>query len=315
MKRLSIILIIIALASCSQQGAMLSNQESAQQDSNVLRIAVLPILQSLPIYYAEETGMMESTNPKMRLMRYNALMDIDTAVINQRVDIALTDIIKAIQLCERKTSVASIWSIYEPMSLVALKDKRVSKVKQMKEKMIAISRLSISDYWCDKMVDTSEVSHQDFYRPQVNDITLRTDMLRTGLIDAAILPEPYAQWMVSEGHKKLKETSQGNVQMGTWIIRRDSIGNSICEAQVKQFIDIYKQAVKEINEGNNPGIVKEILSQEYGIPTFVVDSLKLPVISEGRPITQKEIDEAAKWLTEREREPKKTSLDSINYKL
>ena len=183
---------------------MLSNQESAQQDSNVLRIAVLPILQSLPIYYAEETGMMESTNPKMRLMRYKALMDIDTAVINQRVDIALTDIIKAIQLCERKTSVASIWSIYEPMSLVALKDKRVSKVKQMKEKMIAISRLSISDYWCDKMVDTSEVSHQDFYRPQVNDITLRTDMLRTGLIDAAILPEPYAQWMVSEGHKKLK---------------------------------------------------------------------------------------------------------------
>lgn len=103
--------------------------------------------------------------------------------------------------------------------------------------------------------------------------------------------------------------------MGTWIIRRDSTGNSICEAQVKQFIDIYKQAVKEINEGNNPGIVKEILSQEYGIPTFVVDSLKLPVISEGRPITQKEIDEAAKWLTEREREPKKTSLDSINYKL
>ena len=186
---------------------------------------------------------------------------------------------------------------------------------ELKEKMIAISRLSISDYWCDKMVDTSEVSHQDFYRPQVNDITLRTDMLRTGLIDAAILPEPYAQWMVSEGHKKLKETSQGNVQMGTWIIRRDSIGNSICEAQVKQFIDIYKQAVKEINEGNNPGIVKEILSQEYGIPTFVVDSLKLPVISEGRPITQKEIDEAAKWLTEREREPKKTSLDSINYKL
>ena len=310
MKKINFILIIIALASCSHQGAMLSNQDFGQEDSSLTRIAVLPILQSLPIYYAERTGILGS---QMCLKRYNAQMDIDTAITNKHVDIAQTDIIKAIQLCEKQNSVTSIWSYYEPMSLVALKGKRVSKVKQMKEKMIAISRLSISDYWCDKMVDTSEVNHQDFYRPQVNDIKLRADMLRTGLIDAAILPEPYAQWMVSEGHIILKSTSQKDPQIGTWIICTDSIEDSKIKVLSENFIRTYKQAVKEINEGLNQETIKEILSQEYGLPSTLIDTLKLPIISEGRPHIKGEVDEAMKWLTERNHKLQKTNADSLIY--
>ena len=91
---------------------MLSNQDFGQEDSSLTRIAVLPILQSLPIYYAERTGMLGS---QMCLKRYNAQMDIDTAITNKHVDIAQTDIIKAIQLCEKQNSVTSIWSFYDDM--------------------------------------------------------------------------------------------------------------------------------------------------------------------------------------------------------
>ena len=44
------------MASCtSKQEAMLSSEEEAQTDSLTLRIAVMPVMDCLPIYYAQRT--------------------------------------------------------------------------------------------------------------------------------------------------------------------------------------------------------------------------------------------------------------------
>ena len=48
------------MASCtSKQEAMLSSEEEAQTDSLTLRIAVMPVMDCLPIYYAQRTGLMK----------------------------------------------------------------------------------------------------------------------------------------------------------------------------------------------------------------------------------------------------------------
>lgn len=309
MKILSLIFTFIALASCSHQGAVLSKQELAPNDSNSLHVAVVPILHALPIYYAERTGMMESRGVNMKLLRYNALMDVDTAIIKKHADIAISDIIKAIQ--NKETPVVSIWSVNEPMSLVVIKEKRVKKVRQMKEKMIAISRLSISDYWCDKMIDTSEIRYQDFYRPQINDIKLRTDMLRTGLVDAAILPEPYAEWMKAEKHTILKSTTQSDLQMGAWIAQKKLFCDNTKKEQVKEFINVYTEAVKIINENTDVQTVKDILIYEYGLPSALADSIQMPIITTGRPTSSKEIEAAAKWLKARNKLTQDICTDSL----
>ena len=78
------IIATIMLASCShKQEATQFEADSTGIDSTALRIAVMPALNCLPVYYAEKTGLADSLGVEIRLLRYQAQMDIDTAIADQ----------------------------------------------------------------------------------------------------------------------------------------------------------------------------------------------------------------------------------------
>ena len=299
MRLAAAILPIIMLASCTKQEAMLSTEEQAQRDSLALQVAVMPVLNCLPVYYAARTGMADSAGLDIRLHRFQAQMDIDTALLHGRTDIATSDLIRAIRMKTDSSSVSVLKTVDEPMALVALKGKRVNKVRQLKEKMVAISRLCITDYWCDQMIDSIEVRHDDFYRPQVNDVRLRTDMLRTALMDAAILPEPYAEWMRLEGHKELHHTGDDSPRLAAWVMRTSLKDNTRKREQISLFMDLYDNAVEQLNAGVKPDTLANILTQEYGLPHQLTDTLKLPRLSKTSETRQSDVEVAEKWLKSR----------------
>ena len=202
---ISFLTTIIMLASCAhKQEAMLSVQEEEKTDSMALRIALMPTLGCLPIYYAQRTGIADSLKLDIRLLHYTAQMDIDTAIVRGHADIAYTDIIRAIRLSD-SCFVTAFLSADEPISLVAPKGKRISKMKQMNEKMIAICRLSATDYWCEKMLDNAKINQDSVYKPQINDVKLRCKMLCTGLLESAMLEEPYASWAIWKATRNFRK--------------------------------------------------------------------------------------------------------------
>ena len=52
----------------------------------------------------------------------------------------------------------------EPLSLLALKGKRVKQMQQMKEKTVAVCRLSCTDYWCQRMVTENKLELSQIFR-------------------------------------------------------------------------------------------------------------------------------------------------------
>lgn len=305
---------IIMLASCVKQEAMLSPDQQAQRDSSALQVAVMPVLSCLPVYYAQRTGLADSVGLDIRLHHFQAQMDIDTAIIRNHIDIAPSDLIRALRLWTDTTQVRAFMAVDEPVSLTALKGKRVSKVHQLKEKMVAIARLSITDYWCDQMVDSTEVSHADFYRPQVNDVRLRTEMLRTGLMDAAILPEPYASWMKNEGHIELKRTDENSPRLAAWVARGNPGIDSLKALQLRKFQQVYDLAAKQIRSGARPDTLRSILLQDYNIPSQALDSISLPQINTSMTLRKSDAEIAVKWLRSRGRLPKAAKMDSLFLK-
>ena len=212
----SFILSLSLLASCSdRQEAKQLDADSTATDSTALRIAVMPAMNCLPVFYAEQSGLADSMGLDMKLLRYQAQMDIDTAILYGHVDIAFTDLIRVRRL-QKDVSLTPIASCDEPLSLISLKTKRVKQVNQMKEQMIAISRLSATDYWCDRVLDSTRTNHDDIYRPQINDVRLRAEMVHQGLIDAAMMGEPFATWMTMSGHKRLFQSKGKRPRLYAW---------------------------------------------------------------------------------------------------
>ena len=287
------------LASCAhKQEAMLSVAEAKKADSLALHVALMPTLGCLPMYYAQLTGITDSLDLDIRLLRYTAQMDIDTAITRGHVDIAYTDIIRAIRLSD-SVSVTSFLASDEPLTLVAQKGKKVKKMQQMSEKMIAICRLCATDYWSEKMLDSAKISLDSVYRPQINDVRLRGKMMCTGLLEGAILEEPYASWAIWEGNKKLMQTQEKDFQFAVWIAT-DSLGKDKRKAeQTRKFIVAYKTAVENINKGLYADSLRSILLREYAMPQAIIDTLQLPTIKQAFLPRKKDVEEAVNWLSGR----------------
>jgi NitT/TauT family transport system substrate-binding protein len=283
------------LASCShRQEAMQSKADSTGIDTTVLRVAVMPAMNCLPVFYAVRTGLADSLGLEMELLRYQAQMDIDTAIVNGHADIAFTDLIRCAKLGKQGVTITPFASCDEALSLISLKTKRVKQVNQMKEQMIAVSRLSATDYWCDRVLDDTHTSYDDIYRPQVNDVWLRAEMLRQGLIDAAIMGEPFATWMTMLGHKRLFQSSGKQPQLYAW-----AATTSATKQQQKTFRKLLDEAILRLGRASEAQLLRDILKQEYALPVEMVDSMALQPLKPVSNIRQSDVEEAETWLKRR----------------
>jgi len=300
------------LASCAhKQEAMLSVTENKKADSLALNVALMPTLGCLPIYYAQRTGITDSLNLDIRLLRYTAQMDIDTALIRGHADVAYTDIIRAIRLSD-SISLSAFLATDEPITMVAQKGKKINKLKDMNEKMIAICRLCATDYWCEKMLDSAKVKQEDVYRPQINDVKLRAKMIRTGLLEGAMLEEPYASWAIMEKNKNLFRTQDKSFGFAVWVTPFSLKKDNTRKKQIQKFVSAYKTAVENINKGLLADTLRSILIEEYEIPSSVVlDSLELPNIKQSALPQKRDVEEALNWLNSRGFVPKHFNADSF----
>lgn len=281
------------LASCSQrQEAVQFEADSTGIDTTVLRVAVMPAINCLPVFYAERSGLADSVGLDMVILRFQAQMDIDTAIVNGHVDVAYTDLIRQTRL-SKQVELTPIAGCDEPLSLISLKTKRVKQVNQMKEQMIAVSRLSATDYWCDRLLDSARTSYDDIYRPQVNDVRLRAEMLRQGLIDAAIMGEPFATWMTMLGHKRLFQSKGKQPRLYAWA------ATTATKQQQQDFLNLLDEAVKRMKRDSEAGLLRDILKQEYQLPAEAVDSMELQPLSPPADIQESDIKAAEEWLKKR----------------
>ena len=282
------------LASCSQrQEAAQFKADSTGIDTTKLCVAVMPAMNCLPVYYAERTGLADSLGLEMELLRYQAQMDIDTAITSGHADIAFTDLIRSAKLSKRGVSITPFASCDEVLSLISLKTKRVKQVNQMKEQMIAVSRLSATDYWCDRLLDSTRTSYDDIYRPQVNDVRLRAEMLRQGLIDAAMMGEPYATWMTMLGHKRLFQSKGKQPLLYAWA------NISATKGQQKAFLELLNEATERMSKASEAALLRDILKQEYRLPPALVDSMELQPIKRISAIRPSDIETAEGWLNKK----------------
>ena len=97
-KLIPIIIALVLLAACGQSYEETKRitreqrREAWRKDSAALKIAVMPTLDCLPLFVAQEYELFDTVNGGVRLKLYNAQMDCDTAVLRGRVEGAVTDL-------------------------------------------------------------------------------------------------------------------------------------------------------------------------------------------------------------------------------
>lgn len=252
MKRINYLLIlaVLMLVSCGKSDKELQAERQAQKLAEreayqkAYKIAVMPTIDCLPAYLLKDSLLYDSAKVDIRLCRFNAQMDCDTAMIGGSVQAAFSDLVRTERLKHRnKVLMHYLTDTNLNWQLVADKGSKLKKLSDLSDKIIAMTRYSGTDLLTDMVVKKAKPKYQVF-RVQINDVLVRLAMLQNHEIDAYWFAEPQVTKALSADNNSLFNSKDTGVHLGVVAIM-DKVRRQDEEAV---FADAYNKAVELINK-------------------------------------------------------------------
>lgn len=281
----------IFLLSCGGSGENVSFKNNQPDDSVQLRIAVTPTLDCLPLYVAKKCGAFDEQGLDVALIRYQAQMDCDTAIMRGSANAIVTDLVRVQRMVDSGMDLQLVTATDAAWQLLSAKKARINQLRQLDNKTVAMTRFSATHLLTDKTVDSAKVLPERVFLIQINDVDVRLNMLRTEILDALWLPEPQATDARNAKANVLLDTRTMDIRLGVVAFER----RAATHRQIESFKKAYNIACDSINERGlqaYAGIIREYCNATKQ----TIDSLpnlKFSYASEPREIDRKR---AFTWL-------------------
>ena len=252
MKRINYLLILAVLTfvSCGKSDKELQAERQAQKLAEreayqkAYKIAVMPTMDCLPAYLLKDSLLYDTAKVDIRLCRFNAQMDCDTAMIGGSVQAAFSDLVRTERLKHRnKVLMHYLTDTNLKWQLIADKDSKLKQLSDLSDKIVAMTRFSGTDLLTDMAVKKAKPKYQVF-RVQVNDVLVRLAMLQNHEIDAYWFSEPQITKALAADNNSLFNSEDAGVHLGVVAIM-DKVRR---QDEAAAFAEAYDKAVEQINK-------------------------------------------------------------------
>ncbi len=296
------IVCLLILAACGQSYEETKRQtrqqrlEAQRKDSAALKIAVMPTLDCLPLYVAEYYQLFDTLHGGVRLKHFMAQMDCDTALERGRVEGAVSDLVRAKRMEQQGMKIRYVAATNANWQLVTNRNSRIRQLKQLDDKMVAMTRFSATDLLTDLVVDSVKLDRDHVFKVQLNDLSVRLLMLQNNEMDALWMSEPQATAARQMKHPVVYDTRKEDVQLGVMVFNEKEMRRQARAEQLRLFVKAYNQACDSINKHGVRYYRKQIITQ-CKVREQVADSVpnKLEYVHARGP-REKDIAIVDKWL-------------------
>ena len=301
------IFVLFAFSGCSQK-ADVSPEEEARRDSVALHVALMPVADCLPFYVAQRAGIYERLGLDLRIHTLWAQLDTDTALLRRRVHVVYSDLVRAMMIQQTDTfDLRAVAALPGELQLITNRRGRVRALGQLKERMVAVSRHSITDYWSDRLMDSARMAQTDIFRPQINSVRIRTDMLCNGTMDAALLPQPFALETRLRGHALNFSTEGLQPRLAALLVSTAVLADTTRLQQIRWLFQGYDEAVAL--RDSLPALLKQLCLTPDSLTDTIARALPpLPLLAEPR---RADADAALRWITSRGKARKGYTPDTL----
>lgn len=290
----------LGFSACGQsyeESKRMSREEKARlqrEDSFALKVGVMPTLDCLPMFVAKEQALFDSSM-NIRLKRYRSQMACDEALRKGSVEGSVTDVVRALWLGKQGIDLDFTSSTNAYWQLVSNRRARIKQLRQMQDKMMAMTRHSATALLADYAVDSVKLGRDDVFRIQINDVNLRLKMLLNNEMDAAFLTEPQATAARLYKNPVLMDTRDVDWRFGLIVFRQEAMKDKRRKQQIKAFTKGYNAACDSINKHGfmHYASVIEKYCEVDGKTVRALPRLKFNHMGKPR---QKDIDRASRWL-------------------
>lgn len=265
-----------------------------------LRLGVLPIEDSVPLFIAQQERFYSEEKLKVELVPFQSALERDSALAAGAIDGAITDPIGAILFDQGRgrLKITSLCLGEHPQegvfAILAAPGSALAGVDDLKGVEIAVSTATIIEYVTDRLLLQQGFKEGEIKKIEVVKMPIRMQMLLSGAVKAATLPEPLASIAVGQGAKVLIDDGSGKESLSqTVLVFRDPV-LAERKADITSFFRAYARAVKAIN--SDPERFRPLVVDKGRIPPNLAKSYPIPHFPEPQPFPEALYTPIIEWL-------------------
>ncbi len=267
-------------------------------DAVPLRMAVIPVIDTLPMFVAEAEGLYAKHGIQVELIPVASAPERDQLLQAGQADGTLNELL-SVMLFNRET--AQMQAVrYGHMAsegaghffILASGQSKITDIEQLKGVEIGISQGTIIEYVTDRLLEAEGFTSADIKYVAVPKIPDRMALLGSGELKAAVMPDPLGGLAVQQGAVILLDDSSYPL-LGASVIsfRKDFIDQH--PAAVKAFLAAIEEAVEIIN--SDPSKFSALLVEKKIVPQPLAGSYVVPKFPLKGISSKDEWDDVLAW--------------------
>ena len=284
---------------CSQKG------KSNPTDSTHLCIGVMPSIDYLPIAVAEQQGFF--THP-IEIVRFASPMERDAALQTGSVDASVTDYMGAMLLHSKGLKVSLPIACQGGFRLVFGRNKELDAISDLRGKHIGLSSNTLIDYATERALVDAKGKPLPYTRVEVQKIPIRLEMLSSGELDAAILPEPFATIGASKGLVAIDLPNGLTVGITGLLFQDEALTKK--SAAVKAFIEGYNKAVAYMAQHPRKDWSAAV-EQLLGVSKDLASQIPLPTYAEVTAPKSEDLQPILSWMKAKKLVPESYTAEGL----
>ncbi len=290
------------LVSLLSVAGLLSGCTAKPADQTPVRIAMLPILDTIPFYLAQESGYFAAQGIRVEFIPVGSAAERDQVMAAGRADGMINDLV-SVMLYNRKSIDVQVVRFMCVASkdvplyrVVASPKSGIKDVAGLAGVPIGISQGSIIAYVTDRLLQAGGLSPDQIQTGAVPKIPERMALLGSGELKAATLPEPFATLAIQNGAVVLAD-DRAHPEIGNSVISFHKSFLDQHPAAVKSFLIAVEKAVVDLNAAPEKG--RPMLSKEKLVPPDLAATYPVPAFPLSSLPTQAQFDSVAQWAMQK----------------
>ncbi len=254
-----------------------------------LRIALLPIPDALPVFVAQEKGYFKEAGLDVEAIPVGSALERDQLMQAGRIDAMVNEIAGTASFNRDMVRMKIVAVARAPKGesplfrILASPTSGITTPDQLKGVPIAVSKNTVIEYLTDRLLQEKGLTEKEIVKKSVPVLPERMQLLLSGQIKAATLPDPLAFAAMKAGaHVVMDDTKAPLYSASVLSFSSDTLAKN--EAAVTAFVTAWMKAAADLNadpESFRPLMLKKIrvpknVHQSFSIPPFPVDTIPTP---------------------------------------
>lgn len=248
-----------------------------------LKIGIMPAVDSAPIMLAEEKGYFAEEGLNISIDIYNNAVNRQTALQTNELDGAMTDLIAFANNVNNGFPVKITTSTDGSFPILVSRD-----FKEKDEVMIGLMEVSVSNFLSEQFLLDKYILNKTY----IPAIPARLEMVKSGQLDMALIPEPLASTGELAGLEKRVYENEYEYTPEAMIFTEKALSEK--DSEIAAFHRAYDKAVKDIKADENAA--REVLIKWLGLPGEVKDLISLPEYHMSRVPSEDYLNIVIDWI-------------------